>query len=205
MTGFPKFSYFNSKIIDSCGTYIHAINCNKISTHTNFNVENIKYEPEEISNNYKINLTELLGNGKYSLIGGLQIYLHKVIDCDYVNMHNACEIIKNIKLNIDDVYFEYDYIKLLLNNKMFQTSEIYINRNLNYTSFLLPIELFEQKDTWINIENNVPVILKLEFKEDIKIRIDFRVVNLDTEEKRRINFNINKNTTSMIDKPIRRF
>ena len=60
VTGSPQYSFFNNRGNLYSLEYINALDKNQMLRHTNFNTNNYKYEPEQISSEYILNLNKIL-------------------------------------------------------------------------------------------------------------------------------------------------
>ena len=184
ITGLPQFSFFNKRTLNHYN-YLDAKEKNRIARYTNFCRNNFKHEPTEILNKYIININDILNNNQHHLIHGIYIYYF------FNNNDNLFNnSISSISLKIGDVIFEYDICKLLfIHKKYFTVFNEFSEKNFGYIK--LPVELFEDIHTWINLACGVPIELTINLIYPAKIRIDFLTITLDKDEERKLNFKYN--------------
>ena len=164
----PQFSFFGS----GSNLYIDPMRKQQILRHTNFCRNNFKYEITELSNKYIINVNNILDKQQHHLLKNIIIYL---FDCEMSS-------INNIQLKMDDVIFEYDMCKLEFIDKKY--SPVFFKCESKKCFYIkLPIELFKNTTyDWINLLYNTPIKLIINLHTNIKIRVDFLTITLDTEE-----------------------
>jgi hypothetical protein len=187
-TGCPKFSFFNKRSqIFNYYSYITGLDKNQIVTHTNFCRNNVKHDISVLSNQYILNVNNILNNKQHHLIHGITIYL---FNSDISSIHN-------IQLKIGDVIFEYDLCTLSFIDKKY--SPVFFKFEEKDCSYIkLPVELFEDTQTWINLTFDIPIELTINLYSQVKIRVDFLTITLDFEEERRYNINYSKQSYDCI-------
>ena len=180
LTDFPAFSFFNKRTLHHY-KYIDAIQKNRVERYTNFCRNNFKYEPTDLSDIYIVNINNILNKDQHHLIHGIFIYL----------FNSEPLSINNITLKIGDIVFDYDLCKLFFTDRKY-SSVLYECNKLNCCYVKLPVELFDDTHSWINLINDVPIELIVKLHFPVKIRVDFLTITLDSEEAMRYNLRLNK-------------
>lgn len=193
-SGNPKISFFDTRT-NYHSNLNQTLEKNKLVSHTHFVMHNVKYFANSLC--HKINLNKLFDDNYHHLLGGV---------CITIYGENNMESLENIVLSIDEAMFEFNLDKLGFLNKFAKHSMFYKNDTDKYVVIDLPIELFKNPQTWINLISAPEINLNITFLKETSIRCDFKIAQLDYEEKRNLDlkyyFSSNIYTNPISDVPI---
>lgn len=174
-TGNPRYSFFTKSYPhrDSESLLPYAKNCNGTVRHSNFSIGSYVHNTTASKMVHELDLNLILR--EYDLLGGVHITYES----------DTIDELDHVELAVGDAVFRHSMDDLLMIGDMGHFNNVVRVKGGRKIIVSLPVGLFKDTLSWVKISTGIKVVLRLEFTRDIQPRVDLKVANIDSEEKRR--------------------